>query len=335
MTDLKQLVVSVDTEEEGLWGGQYQVRGNTTENLRGLPRFQAVCEQLGVPPTYLIDAPVLDDAAAISHLRRWQDAGQCEVGSHCHPWCNPPFDPGPLRSVDTFLCNLPIDLQREKLRWLTERIADAVGRSPTSYRAGRYGFDSSSAELLLELGYRVDSSVLPMYDYSGQGGPDYRLCRRQPHHLGSVDAEQTLIEIPITAGFTAAGYSRRRAIWSRLRQRPWNRFHGAGIADRLGIARRVKLSPEGSRLTDLIALVDASVQDGLKTLVLMLHSSSLVAGLSPYARDQAMLDKLYDRLTGVVQYATSEFGFQGTTLTGAANSMLAPFHEYSHEHDAD
>lgn len=322
MSAKKQFIISVDTEEEGL-------------NLRGLPRFQALCEQLGVPPTYLIDAPVLENAAAIANLRQWQTAGRCEVGSHCHPWCNPPIAAAPLRPADTFLSNLPLELQREKLGWLTARIADALGQPPTSYRAGRYGFNQTSAQVLLELGYLVDSSVLPLYDYRPQGGPDFRDSRREPHRLHCAVVGRDLLEIPVTAGFTAPGYRRRRAVWSRVRERPWKHLRGAAIADRLGIARRVKLSPEGTRLADLIALVDASVKDGIETMVLMLHSSSLVAGFSPYARDNAMLESLYDRLAGVVRYATSEYGFYGTTLTEAASPQLANAQEHTHEYDAD
>ncbi len=61
-----KLIVSVDTEEEGLWGGAYRVFHNTTHNLRGLTRFQMLCERWEVAPTYLVDAPVLEDNTAVN-----------------------------------------------------------------------------------------------------------------------------------------------------------------------------------------------------------------------------------------------------------------------------
>ena len=318
----KQLVVSIDTEEEGLWGGSYLATGNTTANLQGLERFQVLCERLGVLPTYLIDAPVLSDSQGIKHLRRWQEARLCEVGSHCHPWCNPPLKSMAPTPQETFLCNLPVEEQYHKLAWLTQRIADATGRAPTSYRAGRYGFDTSTAAILRDLDYRVDSSVVPLHEYRRQGGPDFRMSRREPHRLIVDEQGGELLEIPVTSGFTRSGYERRRRIWMNCRSKPWSRLRSAGVVDRLSIARRVKFSPEGTRLSDLRRLVDACVQDGLETLVLMLHSSSLAAGFSPYAESSDMLGRFYDRFTKIIQYAISEHSFTPATLTGAADSLL-------------
>jgi len=319
----RYLVVSVDTEEEGLWGGNYRVSGNTTRNLRGLARFQDCCERLSVPPTYLIDAPVIYDAEAIALMRRWQDAGRCEVGSHCHPWCNPPLATSAPTSAETYLCNLPVEVQYEKLKWLTDRIADAVGRVPTSYRAGRYGFGPSSAGILEQLGYQVDSSVLPLHEYLSKGGPDFREASRHPFRYFGNDDERHLLEIPVTAGFTRHGYEWQRKLWIALRAKPWRRMRLAGVADYMGIGRRVKLSPEGTRLNDLKRLIDTCYRDGLDTLVLMLHSSSLVAGLSPYATDAAQLDSFYTRLSQMIKHATIQYGYRPVTLTQCAAELTS------------
>lgn len=319
-SSMKQIVVSVDTEEEGLWGGKYTIEGNTTENLRGLERFQAECERLSVPPTYLIDAPVLDDHRAIDQLARWQEKNACEVGAHCHAWCNPPISMHEVSSKTSYLCNLPKDVQRDKLVWLTEKIAQAIGRKPTSYRAGRYGFDQVSAEILDDLGYKVDSSVLPMHDYRSQGGPNFLMASRKPSRYFGHDSSRKLVEIPITAGFAAGSYKTRRRFWIGLRKQPWKALRMAGIADRLGLTRRVKLSPEGTQFNNLKRLVDACHHDGLSTLVLMLHSSSLVVGLSPYSKDAEMLQTLFQRLSLIINHAVA-LGYEPVTLTQAAEKF--------------
>ncbi|KAA5546268.1 polysaccharide deacetylase family protein [Roseiconus nitratireducens] len=318
---MKRLIVTVDTEEEGLWGGNYRVTGNTTDNLRGLPRFQAVCERLGVPPTYLIDAPVTADQEAMRDLRRWQEAGTCEVGAHCHPWCNPPLPDCPPTSAETYLCNLPVEVQHQKLSWLTDRIASEMGRTPTSYRAGRYGFNDSSAAVLAELGYQVDSSVLPMYEYLAEGGPDFRYCRRDPYRIHTGSTASGIIEIPVTAGFSRPDYDRRRKLWIGLRAGPLRRLRVAGVADRLGFARRVKLTPEGTRIANVRALIDACVTDGLNCLVLMLHSSSLRAGLSPYTATEEDLELFYQRLNQMITHAVTEHGIAPATLTAVAGEL--------------
>jgi hypothetical protein len=54
----------------------------------------------------------------------------------------------------------------------------------------------------------------------------------------------------------------------------------------------MRLSPEGARLEDLKALTRSVVAAGAPMLTYTLHSTSLTAGASPYARDKTGADKL-------------------------------------------
>jgi len=165
-------VVTVDTEEEGLWNGEFRRTGYTVENTRGIERFQKLCDRYGVRPTYLVDAPVVQDERSVVLLREINDDGRCEIGAHLHPWCNPPFEEE-LNERNSYLCNLPKSLQRAKIEWLTQTIEELFGQRPTSFRAGRYGLDIRGARILAELGYLVDSSVIPFSDFRADGGPDF------------------------------------------------------------------------------------------------------------------------------------------------------------------
>ncbi len=313
------LAVTVDTEEEGLWGDQFSAVDNTTENLKGLPRFQSICEGLQVTPTYLVDAPVVQDRTAMNLMRVWQESAACEVGAHCHAWCNPPIDDEPVSIERTFLHRYPKEVQFAKLQWLTDRIADATGRRPTSYRSGRYGFDGTTAEVLDDLGYVVDSSVLPLFEYRSEGGPDFVHFDRFPSRWFGTESARKLAEVPVTSGFVRPRYELQKRIWLAVRNSPWRQMRVPGIADRLGIARRVKLTPEGTTISDQKKLIDACVADGQTTLVLMLHSSSLVPGLSPYSRDETHLESFYARFSETIDYAVSAYGFRSVGLTQAAS----------------
>lgn len=313
-------VVSIDTEEEGLWGGRYRVRDNTTENLRGLSRFQALCDRFGILPTYLITAPVLDDAVATRELASWQDAGTCEVGAHCHPWCNPPLPSGDIRASESFLNNLPEAEQHAKLQWLTERIADRFGKSPTSFRAGRYGFAQATAECLGKLGYEVDSSVLPLFEFRSDSGPDFVGSLESPHWL-ELAGKRRLLEIPVTSGFTRSGFRRRRWLWRLVRRSPWRQMKLPGILDRTAIASRVKLCPEGYKPQQLIQLIDARLRENAQVLVLMFHSSSLRTGMSQYVPDEQHLEQLYHCLEVTFHHAVHRRHLTPATLTAAARSL--------------
>ncbi len=324
---MTSLVVSIDTEEEGLWGGGYSTAPKT-ENLNGLPRFQQFCEDRGVLPTYLIDAPVVHDEWAVSQMRRWQDAERCEVGTHCHPWCNPPLDGLPISPRSTFMCNLDALAQRQKLEWLTDEIEARLGRRPTSFRAGRYGLDSVGANILADLGYVVDSSVLPFRSYASEGGPDFRDASLHPYRVSLTDLLQSsptgrLVEIPVTSGFTRSGFQTRNRWRRKLTETPLRKLRLAGILDRLDVLRSLKLSPEQSSPSDAKRLIDASIRDGAETLVLMFHSSSLVPGFSPYVKSASHLETFYAWLDDVFAHCLGERGCQSTTLTTAAYRWLA------------
>jgi sugar phosphate isomerase/epimerase len=103
----------------------------------------------------------------------------------------------------------------------------------------------------------------------------------------------------------------------------------AGLSVRLGLTRHLKLSPEGTQWRELKGLVDGLVQDGINHIVLMLHSTSLMPGFSPYCKTPEALENLYDRLEKTLQYAIEHHHFQGAALLDVAtklNTTFAPNH---------
>ena len=82
----RHLIVTIDTEEESCWDGRFRAEGNTVENIARLPQLQQTFDELGIRPTYLVDYPVLDDAASVEIIGRMAETGLCELGTHLHPW---------------------------------------------------------------------------------------------------------------------------------------------------------------------------------------------------------------------------------------------------------
>jgi len=321
-----RLIVTVDTEEEGLWDGVFKPHGNTVRNIDGIERFQALCESFKARPTYLVDTPVADDDRAVEILKGLQDAGQCEIGAHLHPWCAPPFDEQ-TNQRNSFMCNLPEPLQRNKLTRLTEYIQERFARRPTSFRAGRYGLDIAGVRILQELGYRVDSSVIPFEDYSGQEGPDFRAFPYMPYRIGREDLRTAepdggLLEAPVSVGFSRADFTRAHRMREFAKKRVFRPFRLAGILDRLNLAHRIKFNPEQADARRMNQLVDAYLANGAPCMVMMLHSSSLVPGCSPYVADQSRLDRLYRDLEATFEHCLSRRHMKSETLSGFAEPYL-------------
>tara|TARA_R110002049_G_scaffold285698_2_gene466856 strand:+ start:79685 stop:80686 length:1002 start_codon:yes stop_codon:yes gene_type:complete len=322
-----RFVVTIDTEEEGLWSGNYAAQGEVT-NIRGVPRFQDLCDRFQIRPTYLVDTPVLQSDEATDILRPIQDTGRAEIGAHLHPWNTPPLSEE-RTPRNSYLCNLPVQLQRAKLQTLTEQIESRYGRRPTSFRAGRYGLDAEGAKILADLGYLVDSSVLPYANYQPESGPDFRHAPLTPYHVGTVDLLQpmlpheemphALLEVPVTAGFTHRWFEVASRLHRAAHVQPLRGMRAVGVLDRLGIATKVKLSPEQASAGQMKKLIHACLDRTHPVLVLMFHSSSLVPGFSPYVKSEDELNQFLDRLEEVFRFCTQHHFMRASTLSECVN----------------
>ena len=321
------LIITVDTEEEGLWGGNYPREGLTVENIEGVPRFQETCERFGISPTYLVDAAIVKSDRAVEILREYKDQDRCEIGTHVHPWCNPPFEE-PSDAYHSYLHNLPEELQASKLAWLTEQIEEAFGERPRSFRAGRYGANGVTVRVLAEQGYLVDSSVTPFQDHSRDGGPIFDGAPYTPYSVGDTDicepvVDGLLLEVPVSVGYTFTPFEKADRWRKWAMGNPWRSLKMVGVLDRLGVARRHKFCPEQASGAQLCRLANAFSCSEASVLVMMLHSSSLVAGMSPYASDKAGLERLYSSLEMSLRHCVGELGMGPLTLTEFAKMYVA------------
>jgi hypothetical protein len=220
--------------------------------------------------------------------------GTAEIGIQLHPWVNPPFDEE-VTAHNSFAGNLPPELERAKFRNLRDEIARNFEVAPASYRAGRYGVGPRSPAMLLDGGVAVDSSVRARFDYSAGGGPDFRRHPLLPYWL---DDEHRLLELPLTTVFW--GLLRKQGEW--LYPAMWRAPRLRGLLARIGLLERIPLTPEGVSVEEAIRGIDIALDDGLPLLVFSFHSPSLRPGHTPYVRNEADLDDLYDWWRRVFAY---------------------------------
>ena len=328
------LLITVDTEEDDEWSPR---PSTTCENLRFVPRFQELCEGLGFPVTYLLTHGAATSPHAPATFRAALERGGCEIGAHLHPWSTPPNVPREAADGSfhrPYPLEYPPDLQRELLANLTRAIEERLGVRPRSYRAGRYGFDATGAVQLLELDYEVDCSVTPGVSWrrapgrpDGGGGPDFVGAPAHPYWLARDDVtrpgDSRLLEVPVTIVHTRRPFRGDHAL-TRL----WSRLSHDGplakVARRTGCARRwLRPYPKYS-LADLRAVCAAARAAGAPVLEMILHSSELMPGGSPYRRDEAAVDALH-RDVGALLKGLARDGVRGSTLIGFKRRYGAGF----------
>src|SRR6185312_3566371 len=171
--DRPRLMVLIDAEEEFDWTKPFSPHATEISNIRHQHLAHRIFERYGVVPTYAVDFPVADHREAVEPLRDFLNDKLCEIGAQLHPWVTPPHNET-VCERNSFPGNLPKELEAAKLRALTERIERNFGVKPLLYRAGRYGTGPHTAEILNELGYKIDCSVLPGVSGRSSYATDYR-----------------------------------------------------------------------------------------------------------------------------------------------------------------
>jgi hypothetical protein len=322
-----QFIITIDTEGDNQWDGG---RPESAENIRFIPRFQALCDRYGFPPTYLCTYDVVDHPLFDAILGPLDGERRAEIGAHLHPWTTPPLSPWD-RSASTaaYPSELPPGLVARKLESLTRLLTAKLGHAPRSYRAGRWGLSAAHLPVLLQLGYTVDCSVTPLVDWRDPGarerGQDFSSAPVKPYYMAWGDPAREgasgLLEVPVTILCTNGTMRRSpalRALYSRYRR--------TSIARALNRALLVAprwFRPFSDMTVDRMrAVYDTARALDLPVIEMMFHSSELMPNGSPHNLTDAAVDDLFARLEGTFAFLKAA-GVTGVTLGDYAESVRA------------
>lgn len=289
-----RFIVTVDTEEEFDWSKPFDRTSHGLDHVPRLVKFQQFCEGFGICPVYLIDYPVATDPAAAEILHEAVAAGRAEVGVQLHPWVSPPHEEE-VNVHNSFAGNLPAELERAKFMKLRDAIEQNFGAPPMIYRAGRYGVGPATADILSAGGIAIDTSVRARFDYSSNGGPNFRNHPLLPYW---IDRQGGLMELPLTTVFWGLLRKHGEVLYPAM----WRVPRLRGLLARLGMLERIPLTPEGVSIEEALKGIDIAIDEGVPVLVFSFHSPSLRPGYTPYVRNEDELDRFYDWWRAVFAY---------------------------------
>ncbi len=321
-------IVTVDTEADDAWNMPEKLE---LKNLDEVPRFQELCEKYNVIPTYLVTYECATRDEALSILKPLADAGRCEIGHHLHSWTTPPFQKEDPSGIDAawlhaYQSELPDTLFREKSEFLYNAIEKAYGKKPTSHRAGRWGIDQRSIDWLIENHFKVDSSVVPLTSYSGNSGkkgdgPSFYSASREPYFCYSTSVNgknnASLMEIPINVDIPGNLFSRACAGYLR-REFPGTR-HVNRLFRRIGGGRLLRPDPEYPDQA-LCSIIERTIKADIPIVHLMIHSSELSSGHSPFSRTIDYSKRVWIKLEEVFRFV-KELGIISSSLSDAATFL--------------
>lgn len=314
------LLVVLDTEEEFDWSRAFDRGSRSVTAIQGLVQLQRMFVEVGIRPTYVIDHPVAATGSSAEVLASFVQRGEAEVGAHLHPWVTPP-DVEEVSAFNSYGGNLEPALERRKLEALTAAIEANLGLRPRTFKAGRYGLGSQSVESLRHLGFATDLSTTPGFNWSGDGGPDFRGYPSWPYWIPGAPP---LLEIPTSGGY----FGPLRRLGARMI--PVNNRAGSGnpplvsLLRRLRLARRVMLSPEGTQLWELQALADTLLGDGDQVVTLSLHSPTIHPGHTPFVRNESDRAAFFLRIRRFAEWLRRTHGAVGLTADELRTRLAAP-----------
>ncbi len=306
------LLVGIDTEGDNQWDPG--ARANQTfENIYALPALRTLLARAGVRPTYFTTYPVARDPRSADVLRTLVAGGDCEIGAHHHAWETPPFDSG---DVNRHLYALSLDEERfeQQLAHLSGALAASVGIRPVSYRSGRFGLGASHVTSLERSGFHIDSTVVPLFNETHKGGPDFVGAGLRPYFLAYDDVRRAgssdVLEVPVSTGL-----NRQLPGWlERAYARAPRPYFTRRMLRALGIARMLWLRPSYSSLSDMQMLASRICRARVPVLNVIFHSSEALVGGSPYNRTVEELTAFLDRLDRFLRYAVKDLGATPVTF---------------------
>jgi len=306
------LLVAIDTEGDNQWSADAR-RHQTFRNTRELERLHDFFARHGVRTTYVVTHPVATDEPSAEVLRRILERGDAEVGAHHHAWETPPCSAEDV-ARHPYASWLPDDQFDAQLASLTGAITTAVGTAPVSYRSGRFGFSARHVSSLEQQGYRIDSSVTPLFYEVHKGGPDFVDAPLEPYFLSYDSATRPgtsqVLELPVSAAL-----NRRLPRWLQhaYGRAPWP-YQTKRLLRLARVASVRWLRPSYTSADDMMALGRQLVQRDVPILNLLFHSSEAIVGGSPYNKTQGDLDAFFDRLSRFLTFAMNELGAEPMTF---------------------
>jgi hypothetical protein len=192
------------------------------------------------------------------------------------------------------------------------------------YKAGRYGIGPETFKTLSALGFRIDASIVPHTNFSHRGGPDFTFFPAVPFQAGPQ-----LIALPLSVHFVGALASKGGPLYSMLSHRTALRLRAPGIAARLGLLERLRLSPEGHSLAEMKQQTRTALAHGERYFMLTYHSSTLLPGATAYAPNEVSRNEFLAKLDGYFSFFLKACGGQAMSTSALAASLSLPTFQHA------
>ena len=304
------LVVSLDVEEEGLFGGQYARRGFSTRNTTSLKDLAHFCG-MGIRPTLFCAHSVLTDPASCETLSWLRDEHHAEIGAHLHHWNTPPLTlDGTDQALPDTAARVPAASVADalfcaKLAALMKAGQTLQSQPMTSFRMGRWDLHRSHWPLLAAAGILCDASVRPLHcATTPMLGPDHFDAPNNPYWVNV--GKNNIFEVPLTVTPLLPQLPKLlRALPAAL---------AASARASLKTWGALALLPVYHPLWAMCAITKLYAARGGRVLSLTWHSSEMMPGCTPHLPDAAAVKKFTDKVGNWLNWLHRHYSVRSLTM---------------------
>ncbi len=293
-----RLLITVDTEQDYDIHWRKRNPMEFTSILEGIPNLlRPIWNRTNTNPIYFVSPEVLYNDECCKVLRDEIAMGAI-IGAHLHPeYIEPKLGVTDFNGKPNyeFACYAyDTDIECKKIENLTELIVAKLNVKPEWYRAGRYGADLDTVKSLQKLGYKYDSSVTPLLDWSAIGGPNHSKAPEQPYWIDPKNYYQSIsekesigiLEFPITIS------GKRLGIIGKLLPDHWLFYNWIRPSHMTVFEQKILIKKFFKKYKD-------------PTLVMMFHSEEIMIDKSPYVRNRFMQKVFLKNIERVINYCSS------------------------------
>jgi hypothetical protein len=304
------LIVSIDVEED--MPGWKIKPDLTIRNLETILDLQSLFDKYNIRATYLLNYPFASNKKAIDYFSAIKE--KCEIGAHMHPWNTPPLTDEESKKAE-YPSNLLYERQFEKIKTVTSEITKAFGSPPVSYRAGRFGFNEATKDILARLGYLVDSSITPMVSWKWDNGPSFLNYRSRPFWMDCREGK--ILEVPVTIGLNRHIPEIFKKIY--LRAARFNKINRLLGKDYLNLLDVIWLYPTHFTEKEMLNLVDVMIANSQDVFNVFFHSNEIKAGESGFIRTEEDVKNFFKRLEIFFDHVINGKKMKSVTLSQYRN----------------
>lgn len=184
---MKQVIITIDTEgHAGKDPIKHLIWGETPSGeLGGIPLLMDIFDEYDAKGLFFVDFAEAFDYGEdrIADIVNYIIQRGHEVGVHIHP-------DHMTNSKKLFLFDYSYEEQYDIIEKCTKVYKDITGRAPEAFRAGKYGADYITLDILAKLGYKADFSQFFKYT---------KWCHIDPPVTGNetIKLDNGLIEVPV------------------------------------------------------------------------------------------------------------------------------------------